>query len=178
MKLHAMKKGIALMLIVIMGFSTSVSSASAATKYKVTRKDSESKTDFGTAGTLTDSTTLNITMSSWWYSKSKVKSSGVSKLDFAPKSTNYTYEVKSHKIILSMSGLSFSATISGSPSVSVTTKNNKTTYSCTDAYWSYVFNVSANCWTGSYTQESQIQYQIKKGDSVMGTVNLSTEIEW
>lgn len=178
MKLHAMKKGIALMLIVIMGFSTSVSSASAATKYKVTREDNVSKTASSTVGTLTDSTTLNITMSSWWYSKSKIKSSGTSNFEFQKQSTNYTCEIQYHKIILSMSGLSFSATVSSSPSVSVTTKNNRATYTCTDARWSYVFNASANCWTGSYTQESQIQYQIRKGNTSMGTVTLSTEIEW
>lgn len=178
MKLHAMKKGIALMLIVILGFSTSVSSASADTKYKVTRVDKESKTEFGTVGTLTDSTTLNITMKSWWYSKSKVKTSGVSKLEFDKGKTSYTCKVQYHNIVLSMSGIAFSATISSSPSVSAKVKGNKVTYSCTDAYWSYVLNTSANCWTGSYTQESQIQYQIKKGDSVIGTVTLSTDIEW
>lgn len=178
MKLHAMKKGIALMLITVLVFSTMVSSASADTKYKVTRIDKESKTELGTVGTLTDSTTLNITMNSWWYSKSKVKTSGVSKLVFDKGATSYTCEVKYHKIILSMSGIAFSATISSSPSVSAQTKGNKVTYTCTDAYWSYVLNTSANCWTGSYTQESQVQYQIKKGGVSMATVTLSTDIEW
>ncbi|MDO4318262.1 MAG: hypothetical protein Q4C48_08670 [Lachnospiraceae bacterium] len=178
MKLHAMKKGIALMLITVLVFSTSVSSASADTKYKVTRVDKESKTEFGTVGTLTDSTTLNITMKSWWYSKSKVKTSGVSKLEFDKGKTSYTCEVQYHKIILTMSGIAFSATISSSPSVSAKTKGNKVTYTCTDAYWSYVLNTSANCWTGSYTQESQVEYKIKAGTAYKGTVTLSTEIEW
>ena len=168
--------GIAMMMVIM--FVSSPKEVYADTTFKLTDFNKDSDTTYGTIGSLLDSTTLTITINSWWYGNSSVVSKGYTSCSFGKKSTNYTWKFIEHTISTEMNGLLCSATISGSSSVTVSSNSNINKYKCDDPYWSYHIKTTAKCWLADYEQQSTAQYKIMYGNTSKATVSLLTIIKW
>lgn len=143
-------------------------------RYYVTDTD----TTLGTKGNLLDNTKLSFTINSWWYGKSAVESDGYVVSSFGNKNTRYKWQFVEHTISTYMSGLNCSATISGSPSVSVSSSGSGRTYKCSAPYWSYHIRTTANCWTATYEQTATARYKIINEKKAIAMVDLFTLIKW
>ena len=168
--------GIAMMMVIM--FVSSPKEVYADTTFKLTDFNKDSDTTKGTRGAMIDSTTLTITINSWWYGNSSVVSKGYSSCSFGKGNTNYTWEFKEHSISTEMNGLFCSATISNSPSVSISEMSNSNTYKCDDPYWSYHIKTTAKCWLAEYEQKTAVEYKIKSNGKSIATVNMLTIIKW
>lgn len=147
-------------------------------KFSVRYYSNDVDTTLATKGSLLDNTKLSFTINSWWYAKSSVESNGYLSCSFGKGKTNYNWEFIENTLTTYMSGLNCNATISGSPSVSVSQSGSEKTYKCTVPYWSYHIRTTANCWTATYEQKGTAQYYIKRGNKRVARVDLLTLIKW
>lgn len=143
-------------------------------RYYVTDTD----TTLGTKGNLLDNTKLSFTVNSWWYGKSAVEADGYMACSFGKRNTSYDWEFIENTLTTYMSGLNCNATISSSPSVSVSSSSNGKMYKCSTPYWSYHIRTTANCWTATYEQTGTAQYYIKRGSKKIARIDLLTLIKW
>lgn len=147
-------------------------------KFSLRYYETDVDTTSGTKGYLLDSTTLSFTINSWWYGKSSVESKGYLSCSFGKRNTSYEWEFIESTLTTYMSGFNCNATISGSPSVSVSSSGSGKIYKCKVPYWSYHIRTTANCWTATYEQKGTSRYDIKRGSKTVAHVDMLTLIKW